>query len=467
MHSPPAISLHRVSLDVAPDTIQLARRVVDRPGLAVLWTGDGSGPSYIACDPIAESSSVDPESTLPLRSDASIAAAPRWIGALPYEALRYERPGRGRRGLPRPLPDWASPRWYRYGAVAVVADSVEVIGDDESAVLALAARLAASEPASPPAPASVVLDPFEPPQLHALRIGRALELIAAGELYQVNLARRFSFSVEGSSLELLAAMGRHTDAPFAALFCSAGEEFVATSPELLLHVSGDRRVVTSPIKGTRPRGADPASDAALALELDSDPKERAELAMILDVERNDLGRLAEPGSVKLVAPPHIVTHPTIHHRVATLEATLRADVSRETLFRTMVPSGSVTGAPKVRAMEIIAQLEPHRRGLYTGGFGAIFHDGSARLGMAIRTLTRRGRVGHYFAGGGIVADSRPDLEVEETLWKAAQLERVAAPKESPFERPRPPAIAEPLRVAATGEDAKSLPVFETNTTGRN
>ncbi len=466
--------LHRLSLDLEPDPIVLARQVADRPGLAVLWTGDGSGPSYVACDPIAESSAVDPEPTLSLgsarRPSGEALGAPRWIGALPYEALRYERPERRRRGPSRPEPDWAAPRWYRYGAVAVVSDQVEIVGDDAQAVAALGARLASARSPSPGDELSVQLHPIEAPQLHATRIARALELIAAGELYQVNMARRFSFSVRGSSLELLAAMGRLTAAPFAALLTAGGEDLVATSPELLLHLTSDGRVVTSPIKGTRPRGVDPVSDAALADELDADPKERAELAMILDVERNDLGRLAEPGSVRLVEPPHIVTHPTIHHRVATLEAKLKQGVSRETLFRTMVPSGSVTGAPKVRAMEVIAELEPHRRGLYTGGFGAVFHDGSAKLGMAIRTLTRRGSVGHYFAGGGIVADSRPDMEVEETLWKAAQLERIAEPPdapEAPLDRPLQPLVTCGDPALQASALAKSLPRPGTGITGRN
>jgi anthranilate/para-aminobenzoate synthase component I len=494
--SPSPPPLHRVLLDGAPQAISLARRIADRPGLAVLWSGDGSGPSYLACDPVAASHDVDPEPTLLLSQDEDSASSPnresprwprwpRWIGALPYEALRHERPGRGRRGSSRETPDWSAPLWYRYGAVAVVTDQVEVIGDDLVAVETLAARLSARELPRTERALRVELDPFEAPQLHALRIGRALELIGAGELYQVNLARRFSFSVRGHSLDMLAAMGSHTDAPFAAMMCTADGDFVATSPELLLELTPQGRLITSPIKGTRPRGNDPDSDARLAAELDADPKERAELAMILDVERNDLGRLAEPGTVKLVSPPHVITHPTIHHRAATLEARIKPNVSRETLFRTMVPSGSVTGAPKVRAMEVIAELEPHRRGLYTGGFGAIFHDGGVKLGMAIRTLTRRGDVGHYFAGGGIVADSRPDFEVEETLWKAAQLERIATPPEpdprpdAPLDLPIPSFVshsdlettARTLRVPRAGRGtettAKTLPVRNTSVTGRN
>jgi anthranilate/para-aminobenzoate synthase component I len=159
----------------------------------------------------------------------------------------------------------------------------------------------------------------------------------------------------------------------------------------------------------------------LALELDQDPKERAELVMIVDVERNDLGRVAEIGSVRLLRAPRVVTLPTVHHRVATVSSRLRPDITRTELLEVTLPSGSVTGAPKVRAMEVIARLEPHRRGLYTGAFGVLCHDGSLVLAMAIRTLTERGGQAHYFAGGGIVADSEPAREVEETQWKGVQI----------------------------------------------
>jgi anthranilate/para-aminobenzoate synthase component I len=143
--------------------------------------------------------------------------------------------------------------------------------------------------------------------------------------------------------------------------------------------------------------------------------------MVIDVERNDLGRLAVPGSVRLSSPPHVESHPTVHHRVATVEARLTPAFTRADLLEAMLPSGSVTGAPKVRAMELIAELEPFRRGLYTGAFGTIRNDGSLELGMAIRTLTVVDGIGEYFSGGGIVADSVPERELEETLWKAAQL----------------------------------------------
>ncbi|HEV8248015.1 MAG TPA: chorismate-binding protein, partial [Polyangiaceae bacterium] len=201
---------------------------------------------------------------------------------------------------------------------------------------------------------------------------------------------------------------------------------VATSPELFLGQSPGGLVWTSPIKGTRPRHPDLATDAALARELDEDPKEIAELTMIIDVERNDLGRLALPGSVRLRGAPELEAHASVHHRVATIEARLRPGVGRHELLSAMLPSGSVSGAPKVRAMEIIAELEAHRRGLYTGAFGVITHDGSLELGMAIRTLSIAGDHADYFSGGGIVADSVPEREVEETLWKARPYLALAA-----------------------------------------
>jgi anthranilate/para-aminobenzoate synthase component I len=178
---------------------------------------------------------------------------------------------------------------------------------------------------------------------------------------------------------------------------------------------------TGPIKGTRPRGAHAEEDARFARELDTDPKERAELTMAIDVHRSDLGRVAEPGSVRLMSGPRVVAGRTVWSRVAEVVARRAAGASLERVARAVLPCGSVTGAPKVRAMEVIARLEPWRRGLYTGAFGYVGRDGSLELAMAIRTLQLQGDEGAYFTGGGIVADSVPERELEETRWKAAQL----------------------------------------------
>jgi anthranilate/para-aminobenzoate synthase component I len=308
------------------------------------------------------------------------------------------------------------------------------IGTTGAAVGRLVRRLG-----SRPAPVRAVeVDAFddEPLRAHADRIRKAKALIAAGDLYQVNLARRIRVRARAdAAIDLFERLSRAAPTPFAALLrFGDGLTVLSTTPELLLRAEVNPRIdsrpftslLTAPIKGTRPRGGDASSDAALARALDEDPKERAELAMILDVERHDLGRIADVGSVRVIAPPHVVTHRTLHHRLAVIAARARAGVTREEVLLSMVPSGSVTGAPKVRAMEVIRALEPHRRGLYTGALGFVAHDGAITLAMAIRTLTLRGDEGEYFAGGGIVEGSDPDREVEETRWKAVQLTRMLA-----------------------------------------
>jgi anthranilate/para-aminobenzoate synthase component I len=308
-------------------------------------------------------------------------------------------------------------------------DSGQVVVAGEGQSAAQLARAAASGAAAPERRLALKVQPSDPPEAHRAAVVRARELIVAGDLYQVNLARRFEVEIAGGDapLEVLAALSRRAPADYAALVdLDDGVKLLSTSPELLLRAEIDPagrfgRLVTEPIKGTRPRGDDAASDAALARELDADEKERAELAMIIDVERNDLSRLCQVGSVRIAAPPMVVTHRTLHHRRARVSGLARADASRREILEAMVPSGSVTGAPKVRAMEVIGELERHRRGLYTGGYGYVAHDGSMTLAMAIRTLALAGRCGHYFAGGGIVADSDPDAEVRETGWKALQL----------------------------------------------
>jgi anthranilate/para-aminobenzoate synthase component I len=187
---------------------------------------------------------------------------------------------------------------------------------------------------------------------------------------------------------------------------------------------------TCPIKGTRPRGADAAADASLARALDADAKERAELTMAVDVHRNDLGRVAVPGSVRVLGEPRVLGGRTVWSRVAEIVARRAPGIALADIARAMLPCGSVTGAPKTRAMEVIATLEPWRRGVYTGAFGYVARDGALVLAMAIRTfeLARAGdvREGCYFTGGGIVWGSDPTRELEETRWKALQVTQLGA-----------------------------------------
>jgi anthranilate/para-aminobenzoate synthase component I len=316
------------------------------------------------------------------------------------------------------------PLWRRYECIVKIASEIEVIGDDARVVAELAERVARGLAAGAQRrrPVTVRLrQPPEPGAAHAERIRRALEYVRRGEIYQVNLARRFELTVDGSALELLASLAAGGLPPYALSLDWPELGVAMASPELFLQLDAEGRVATRPIKGTRPRSSDPALDRELARELELDPKERAELAMVIDVERNDLGRLAVTGSVQLSEPPGVETHADVHHRAATVTAALRPGVSRQELLAAMLPSGSVTGAPKIRAMEVIAELEPARRGLYTGAAGFVRRDGGLELGMAIRSvITQNGR-GAYYAGGGIVADSEPEREVEETFWKTARL----------------------------------------------
>ena len=405
-------------LDLPPHPLELARRLSGRECVSLLWAKNGTL-AYLACDPVELRLGLDPEPTLELGERSALHAVPRWVGLLPYESRRDLE--RGGHGVARGLPHVSEAHWVRYAAVAVIAETgVRVVGDDRGRVGDLAGLLRAPAPAATPVELQA-LAPFEAPELHRARIVRALAHIRAGDLYQVNLARRFELGVRGSAIELLARLLERGRPPFSAAFSWGGLDVVSLSPELFLSTDTSGAIFTSPIKGTRPRGPTPERDAALASELDADAKERAELTMVLDVERNDLARLAQPGTVQLAVPPHVETHGTVHHRVATLRAELRPGLTRTEVLERMLPSGSVTGAPKVRAMDLIAELEAERRGLYTGAFGYLAHDGSLELGMAIRTLTVSEEQGHYWAGGGIVADSDPEREIQETLWKAEAL----------------------------------------------
>ena len=251
-------------------------------------------------------------------------------------------------------------------------------------------------------------------------VGRALEHIFAGDIYQVNLSQRFAVPVAASPFDLYRHLRRHTHAVFSAYLAADDLHVLSLSPERFLRVQG-RQVETSPIKGTRPRGATPGEDAVLARDLVASTKDQAELAMIVDLERNDLGRVCEAGSVRVSEHAALYTLATVHHTVTTVVGRLRADVDVADLLRATFPGGSITGAPKIRAMEIIEDLEPTRRGVYTGSVGYLGYDGRLDLNIAIRTVSIRDGVAYVQAGGGIVADSDPEAEYEETLTKARAL----------------------------------------------
>jgi anthranilate/para-aminobenzoate synthase component I len=246
-------------------------------------------------------------------------------------------------------------------------------------------------------------------------VRRVLDYIAAGDVFQINLSHALRVPTERSATAIYAALRRDTPAAFGALFDLGESAVICNSPELFLRVTPDRRVVTEPIKGTRPPGEGQAE------ALRESEKDAAELAMIVDLERNDLGRVCELGSVRVLGGRRIERHPTVLHGVATVEGKLRPDVDLVALLAATFPGGSITGAPKIRATQIIADLERRPRGPYCGAIGHLDPDGSTQLNIAIRTMTLTNGIATVPVGGGIVADSDPAAEWEETLVKARAL----------------------------------------------
>jgi para-aminobenzoate synthetase component I len=253
-------------------------------------------------------------------------------------------------------------------------------------------------------------------------VARAKEYIAAGDIFQVNLSQRFSAQLHVDPWQLYLRSRRINAAPFGAYLQFADGTVASASPERFLRVEG-RCVETRPIKGTRPRGATPEEDERLARELLESEKDRAELVMIVDLERNDLGRVCSYGTVRVPELLRLESYATVHHLVSTVVGQLHEGRDLMDLLRATFPGGSITGAPKVRAMEIIDELEPTQRAVYTGSIGWVGFDGDMDLNIVIRTfLVRDGRV-HWQVGGGIVADSDPVAEYEETLDKGIALRR--------------------------------------------
>ena len=248
-------------------------------------------------------------------------------------------------------------------------------------------------------------------------IARIKDYIAAGDVYQVNLSQRFEAPLPCHPFVLYQRLRKQSPAPFASYLNCGTLQIAGSSPERFLRLRGDR-VETRPIKGTRPRGRFPGEDARLGAELLASEKDRAELLMIVDLERNDLGRVCEVGSIHVDEIFRLETHPTVHHLVAAVSGRLRAGCDAFDCVRAMFPGGSITGAPKIRAMQIIDEIEPSRRHLYTGAVGYLGFDGNCDLNIAIRTIYCLGDRAYYHAGGGVVWDSDPGAEYQETLDKA-------------------------------------------------
>ncbi|NOS99764.1 MAG: aminodeoxychorismate synthase component I [Phycisphaerales bacterium] len=365
-----------------------------------------------------------------------------WVGYLTYEA------GAEMNGVPSARErDIALPRVYMaLYDTAIVYDhrhcrwwvvGVDGIGgrgrdsvDDRLDVLEDRLRRA-----MPPAPidrsiaAAGEAKPVMTPRNYVAAVERVKHYIAAGDVYQVNLTQRWSAPSRSSAVEIYRRVRMANPAPFAALLRIGETAIISASPELFLDLH-DRRIVTRPIKGTRPRAGDDVLDAIRSRELLESEKDWSELTMIVDLMRNDLGRVCEFGSVRVVCPGAIEEHPSVYHLVATVEGRLRESHGWVDLLQSAFPGGSITGAPKIRAMQIIRELESTERSVYCGSIGWIGLDGSMQLNIAIRTMVLdRGRL-HWFSGGAVVADSDADAEYAEAIAKVAGLRRALRTDES-------------------------------------
>lgn len=255
---------------------------------------------------------------------------------------------------------------------------------------------------------------------YAEKFGQVQAYLHSGDCYQVNLAQRFEATYRGDEWQAFTRLNANNRAPFSAFLRLEQGAILSLSPERFIHLA-DGTIQTRPIKGTLPRLSDPAADRAQAERLAASPKDRAENLMIVDLMRNDIGRVAVPGSVRVPELFVVEPFPAVHHLVSTITAQLPASRSACDLLRAAFPGGSITGAPKVRAMQIIDELEPHRRNAWCGSIGYVSVCGTMDTNITIRTLTACDGKLYCSAGGGIVADSQVDAEYQETFDKVNRI----------------------------------------------
>jgi len=363
------------------------------------------------------------------------------FGYLSYDLARALERWKGRA---RPGTGWCDLEFRFFDAVWIRAgDGAAIWACNADAADRLRALLGAPSEAKLSAPSLSMgpLEACEPPSLHLEGVRRILTYLRAGDAYQVNLARRLRARLAPDDgppgLALAARLAAQSPAPHAFWLADgdARTALVGNSPERFLRVHTDGKIETRPIKGTRPRTAGPQDRGAQAAsdddgrddgaeELGRSSKDRAEHTMIVDLERSDLGRVCLPGSVAVQGFARLLSLPTVHHMVTTVSGRLRPDAGLTDIVRATFPGGSVTGAPKLRAMEIIDELEPARRGPYTGATGWLGAGGDLDLAVAIRTALVTGSDLLLWVGGGIVIDSVPEDELAETEAKARAFSRL-------------------------------------------
>jgi anthranilate synthase component I len=317
---------------------------------------------------------------------------------------------------------------YRIAEEAIF-EALDRTARPSAAELNGAARSGRADPA-PRAASSDLIDTSlgRDAYIHAVEVAK--DAIAAGEAIQVVLARRQSFALPADpatskpldGIALYRALRRVNPSPYLFFVRTPSFEVVGASPELLLQVEGDK-LTTHPIAGTRPRGADARADALLAEELQADPKERAEHVMLVDLGRNDLGRVSRPGTVTVSKYMEVERYSHVLHLVSHVEGRIKPDLDALDALRAVFPAGTLSGAPKIRAMQLIAAAEGERRGLYGGAVGYLGYDGNLDTAITIRSAVLKDGAAHIHTGAGIVAGSVPDREFEETEHKAAALRR--------------------------------------------
>lgn len=459
-----------IPLEPAPEPLELLPRFASLPLVALL---DGASDradlgrfSYLAADPLvtldssaAEWSAAQSHLRQSIRGDfPHDSALPPfqggWIGWLSYElGTAFDRMPRATRddlGTPDialSLYDWVIAWDHVAGKAWLISSGVDASGATNATRADARAReilayLSDPDPIlpqsiNPSTPTRVALSAvpigafveapaglsgdFTPTDYRAT-VARVIEQIGAGDLFQANLSQRFLAPFRGDPLTLYRAMRARAAAPMAAYLGHTGRQILSMSPELFLRYNAhSRKVETRPIKGTRPRAPEFQRDTDLAAELLASDKDRAENVMIVDLLRNDLSRVCSPESVRVPALCRLDTHAAVHHLVSIVTGRLRAEHDALDLLAATFPGGSITGAPKLRATELLAELEAVARGVYCGAIGWVGCDGSMELSVAIRTITLVGGVAAIHAGGGITARSDPDEEYRETLDKARAL----------------------------------------------
>jgi para-aminobenzoate synthetase component 1 len=346
---------------------------------------------------------------------------PLTVGYLSYDA------GRHADRIPVPAADplgMADGWWACHGAVVVgrVGETgAWIVGESEESVSELQRRLQDSSPQKPgdvrlvSAPRTATDD-----DVYKAGVRRVLDYIRAGDVYQANIARRFSAELaQGADpVALFLRLRAVSEAPFSAYLDSGDHQILSASPECFVRWDASGGIASWPIKGTRRRGADPLDDRIQSESLRQDPKELAEHIMIVDLIRSDLGRIAQTGTVDVGVPWEVETFPALHHLVSCVSGTLRSDLGVADMLRALFPGGSITGAPKIRACEVIAEIEGERRGVYCGALGYLDARGGGCLNIPIRTGVIQGTMLTWHAGGGIVADSDPEQERLEAQLKA-------------------------------------------------